>query len=77
MTVPLDGKLWLANMPYRRFPFYEQRLNAACYIVIAYLSGMRVGEKWAELHLMQYSSRRNTGDFRRSDASVGTAHRLI
>lgn len=44
MTVSLDGQPWLAKMPYRRYPFYEQRLNAACYIVIAYLSGMRDGE---------------------------------
>jgi hypothetical protein len=31
-------------MPYREYPRYEQRLNAACYIVIAYLSGMRDSE---------------------------------
>jgi hypothetical protein len=44
MTVALDGQLWLDKMPYRLYRFYEQRLNAACYIVIAYLSGMRDGE---------------------------------
>jgi hypothetical protein len=49
----------------------------ACFLVVTYLSGVRTGEKRAELHLMQHSSRRNTGDFRRSDVSVGTARRSI
>jgi hypothetical protein len=44
MTATIDGHLWLAKMPYRQYRFHEQRLNAACYIVIAYLSGMRDGE---------------------------------
>ncbi|MFI6163034.1 hypothetical protein ACIA59_24170 [Micromonospora haikouensis] len=44
MTVIIDGQRWLEKMPYRRYQFYEQRLNAACYIVIAFLSGMRDGE---------------------------------
>lgn len=31
----------LERMSYRAYSRYKQRLNAACYIVIAYLSGMR------------------------------------
>ncbi|GAA1956694.1 hypothetical protein [Amycolatopsis minnesotensis] len=44
MTAEVDGRPWLKRMPYSAYPRYEQRLNAACYIVIAYLSGMRDSE---------------------------------
>jgi hypothetical protein len=35
----------------------------ACYLVIAYLSGVRPGVKRAELHLMQHSAGRENGVF--------------
>jgi integrase len=44
MTADIGGRPWLERMPYRAYAFYEQRLAAACYIVIAYLSGMRDSE---------------------------------
>jgi hypothetical protein len=37
-------------------PQMSRLLQAACYVVIAYLSGMRDSEKRAELRLMQHSA---------------------
>ncbi|WP_407777211.1 hypothetical protein [Actinophytocola sp.] len=68
MTAQVDGRPWLERMPYRAYARYEQRLSAACYIVIAYLSGMRDSEKRAELRLMQHST---DGDTRRIRSSEG------
>jgi hypothetical protein len=80
-TVPtsrIAGRPWRTDpITYTEAPRLAHLLRTACFVVVAYLSGMRVGEKRAELHLMQHSSRRNTGDFRRSDVSVGTARRSI
>ncbi len=44
MTATIGGRLWLPRMVYRLHKYHEQRLNTACYIVIAYLSGMRDSE---------------------------------
>jgi hypothetical protein len=58
----IDGQRW------RDDPIDEsetrplaRHLMAACFIVIAYLSGMRPGEKRAELRLMQHSAAVTTG----------------
>jgi hypothetical protein len=42
-------------------PHISRLLQTACYVVIAYLSGMRDSEKRAELHLMQHSTAATTG----------------
>ena len=55
-TTEINGQPWLERIPYQEYPRYEQRLAAACYIVVAYLSGMRDSEKPAELCLMQHST---------------------
>jgi hypothetical protein len=40
----LDGRPWLAAISYYDVPRFERLLQAACWIVIAYLSGMRDSE---------------------------------
>ncbi|WAZ26897.1 site-specific integrase [Streptomyces cinnabarinus] len=40
----LDGRPWLAAISYYDVPRYERLLQGACWIVIAYLSGMRDSE---------------------------------
>jgi hypothetical protein len=37
----LDGAPWLAGFDYHRMPELSRMLQTACYVVIAYLSGMR------------------------------------
>ncbi|MFE9328370.1 hypothetical protein ACIHDR_46860 [Nocardia sp. NPDC052278] len=44
MTAVIAGQPWLHRMGYADYAAYEQRLSTACYIVIAYLSGMRDSE---------------------------------
>ncbi|MGW1520798.1 site-specific integrase [Streptomyces sp. NPDC002287] len=40
----LDGRPWLTSISYYDVPRFERLLQAACWIVIAYLSGMRDSE---------------------------------
>ncbi|WP_216912972.1 hypothetical protein [Nocardia noduli] len=44
MSALIAGRPWLHRMAYADYAAYEQRLSTACYIVIAYLSGMRDSE---------------------------------
>jgi integrase len=44
MLARLDGTPWLAAVGYRQVPKLSRLLQSACYIVIAYLSGMRDSE---------------------------------
>jgi hypothetical protein len=57
----LDGAPWLPGFDYHRMPELSRMLQTACYVVIAYLSGMRDSEKRAELRLMQHSATATTG----------------
>jgi hypothetical protein len=59
--VRLDGAPWLPGFDYHRMPQLSRMLQTACYVVIAYLSGMRDSEKRAELRLMQHSAAATTG----------------
>ncbi|MET8699847.1 hypothetical protein ABZW10_13390 [Kitasatospora sp. NPDC004723] len=52
----LDGKPWMGKIPFLELPKLARLLHTACYIVIAYLSGMRDSENGAELHPMQHSA---------------------
>ncbi len=62
ITAHLDGAAWRDNaVGFHEAPALARHLSTACFIVIAYLSGMRPGEKRAELRWMQHSSRLNTG----------------
>ena len=54
----LDGQPWLPAFTFAGMPQMSRLLQAACYVVIAYLSGMRDSEKRAELRLMQHSAPR-------------------
>jgi hypothetical protein len=56
----LDDASWLPGFDYHRMPELSRILQTACYVVIAYLSGMRDSEKRAELRLMQHSAIRTT-----------------
>ena len=56
----LDSAPWLPGFDYRRMPELSRLLQTACYVVIAYLSGMRDSEKRAELRLMQHLAIRTT-----------------
>lgn len=44
VTVELDGEPWHPRIPFDQAPQLAQLLNTACFIVVAYLSGARVGE---------------------------------
>jgi hypothetical protein len=44
----LEGAPWLPGFDYYRMPELSRLLQTACYVVIAYLSGMRDSEKRAE-----------------------------
>jgi hypothetical protein len=57
----LDGKPWLPAFRFGDINELVRMLQAACYVVIAYLSGMRDCEKRAELRLMQHSAAATTG----------------
>jgi len=58
----LDGTRWLPGFDYRERPDLSRMLQAACYVVIGYLSGMRDSEKRAELRLMQHSATKNMSE---------------
>ncbi|MET7989048.1 hypothetical protein [Streptomyces sp. NPDC005281] len=53
----LEGRPWLEYISYYEAGRMERLLQVSCWIVIAYLSGMRDSENEAELHLMQHSAR--------------------
>ncbi len=52
----LDGQPWRGAIAYTDIEQLERLLQLACYVVIAYLSGMRDSEKRAELRLVQHST---------------------
>ncbi|MDH6626073.1 hypothetical protein M2271_003890 [Streptomyces sp. LBL] len=52
----LEGRPWLERISYYDVARMERLLLVSCWIVIAYLFGMRDSENGAELHLMQYSA---------------------
>ena len=58
----VDGRPW-RDGPIRaqEFPLLIRVLVAACFITTCYLSGMRPGEKRAELRLIQHSTTGTTG----------------
>ncbi|MEU9272164.1 hypothetical protein AB0E04_43190 [Streptomyces sp. NPDC048251] len=61
LTGQLDGKPWIPsitthNSTPNSLARLARHLQASCYIVIAFLSGMRDSENGAELHLMQHSA---------------------
>jgi hypothetical protein len=62
----LDGKPWIDAVATvhrgnnQGLACLARMLQAACYILIAYLSGMRDSEKRAELRLLQHSTARTT-----------------
>jgi len=60
VNATLDGQPWLPAFTFAEMPHMSRLLQAACYVVIAYLSGMRDSEKRAELRLMQHSAIRTT-----------------
>jgi len=56
VSASVDGQPWLPAFTFADMPQLSRLLQAACYVVIAYLSGMRDSEKRAELRLMQHSA---------------------
>ncbi|MFD7284032.1 hypothetical protein ACFV80_45435 [Streptomyces sp. NPDC059862] len=52
----VDGQRWLEQISYYDVGQFERLLQVSCWIVIAYLSGLRDSENRAELHLMQHSA---------------------
>jgi hypothetical protein len=59
ITAALGEKPWLTGpIRYSEARNMARRLRTACFVVVAYLSGMRTGEKRAELRLMQHSATR-------------------
>ncbi|GCB51342.1 site-specific integrase [Streptomyces sp. NL15-2K] len=61
ITARLDGAPWIDgiatfHLANTSLAHLARHLQAACYIVIAFLSGMRDSENGAELHLMQHSA---------------------
>lgn len=60
LSIPFSGRIegrpWTAGIDYNDVPQLVALLQTACLIIISYLSGMRPGEKRAELHLMQHSA---------------------
>jgi hypothetical protein len=70
MNVPVTGQIagkpWRAALDYGEAPALMRHLGTAAFIVCAYLTGMRPGEKRAELHLMQHSADLSKWYFRSS-----------
>ncbi|BBC29087.1 hypothetical protein SGFS_003780 [Streptomyces graminofaciens] len=52
----LDDRSWVKRISYYDVARLERLLQVTCWIVIAYLSGIRDSENGAELHLMQHSA---------------------
>ena len=59
---PGSGQPWRPRLDVTSLRTELFHLRTACWIVIAYLSGMRDAEKRAELRLMQHSARWATGE---------------
>jgi hypothetical protein len=58
VTGRIDGRPWRDRpITVTELPTLILCLSAACFVIVCYLSGMRPGEKRAELHLMQHSAR--------------------
>ena len=73
VTGRLDGQPWINGIAtHPRSPgsldALTRLLQAACYVIIAFLSGMRDSEKRAELRLMQHSAGPDNWRFRSSAA---------
>ena len=49
----LDERLWLDQIRYDQVPQLVRALHTACFVVLAYLSGARPGEKRAKLSTRQ------------------------
>jgi hypothetical protein len=56
VTGRLAGKPWRDRLDFNETPSLVRHLGTAAFIVCAYLTGMRTGEKRAELRLMQHSA---------------------
>jgi hypothetical protein len=56
ITATIDDAPWLQGIDHFLVGSLVAHLNTACFIVIAYLTGMRSSEKRAELRLMQHSA---------------------
>ncbi|WP_158767751.1 hypothetical protein [Streptomyces sp. NRRL F-5702] len=52
----IEGQPWTTAIDYTQSRDLMRHLGTACFIVIAYLTGMRPGENGAELYLMQHSA---------------------
>jgi len=66
---PASGLPWRPRLDVASLRTELFHLRTACWIVIAYLSGMRDAEKRAELHQMRHSAGRDNWRFRRSRSS--------
>ncbi|MEU6972887.1 hypothetical protein AB0A71_35265 [Kitasatospora aureofaciens] len=58
VTATLGGEPWHEPFEFYTFTALVRHLVTACYIVLGYLTGMRTGEKGAELRLMQHPAGR-------------------
>ncbi|MGP3941884.1 hypothetical protein [Streptomyces sp. 6N106] len=56
VTGHIGGSPWRDAMDFDESAGLMRHLGTACFIVIAYLTGMRPSENGAELHLMQHSA---------------------
>jgi hypothetical protein len=56
VTGTVEGRPWTDSIDFTQTPQLMRHVSAACFIVLAYLTGMRPGENGAELHLMQHSA---------------------
>lgn len=63
---PATGRPWHDRFCPKSITIERTRLMVACYVVIAYPSGMRDCEKRAELHLMHHSADPHKWRFRSS-----------
>ncbi|MGP3921507.1 hypothetical protein [Nonomuraea sp. 10N515B] len=66
LNVPVTGQIngapWREVLDYNEAADLMRHLGTAAFVVCAYLTGMRPGEKRAELHLMNHSARSNTDE---------------
>ncbi|MFE1610372.1 hypothetical protein ACFW7P_16670 [Streptomyces albidoflavus] len=56
VTGLVEGRPWAAFIDFTETRELMRHLGTACFIVLAYLTGMRPAENGAELHLMQHSA---------------------
>ena len=66
VTGAIAGKPWRAALDFNEAPSLMRHLGTAAFIVSGILTGMRPGEKRAELHLMQHSADLSKWYFRSS-----------